>query len=79
MRYNDVRDGTNVVGDVLEKYKKAWELKQMVASNGLYVDWWYVNQDRPEIPKQVGFTAGYVVPYLVKWQGVNTSAAQMLL
>ncbi|GKZ27633.1 hypothetical protein AbraCBS73388_005159 [Aspergillus brasiliensis] len=58
MRYNDVRDGTNVVGDVLKKYKEAWERKQMVASNGLYVDWWYVNQDRPEIPKQVGFTAG---------------------
>ncbi|KAJ1709552.1 hypothetical protein AFGD_001150 [Aspergillus flavus] len=58
MRYNDVRDGTNVVEDILAKYKEAWEEKQMVASNGLYVDWWYVNQDRPEAPKQVGFTAG---------------------
>ncbi|GAB1215296.1 hypothetical protein ATERTT37_004482 [Aspergillus terreus] len=27
MRYNDVRDGTDIVSDVLEKYKAAWDAK----------------------------------------------------
>lgn len=27
MRYNDVRDGTNVAGEVIEKYRKAWDKK----------------------------------------------------
>lgn len=72
MRYNDTRDGTAVVDDVLAKYKHAWDQKQMIAPNGLYVDWWYVNQDQPEIPKQVGLTAGYVVPTFL---GLGSSAS----
>ncbi|TVY78925.1 Linalool dehydratase/isomerase [Fusarium oxysporum f. sp. cubense] len=58
IRYNDVRDGTNTSEVVLEKYKKAWAEKKMVASNGLYVDWWFVEQDKPESSTQIGFTAG---------------------
>ena len=57
MRYNDVRDGTNVAGQVLEKYKAAWDKKGMVASNGLYVDFYFVRQDRVMPPHSVGFTA----------------------
>jgi uncharacterized protein YprB with RNaseH-like and TPR domain len=53
-----VRDRTNTSEVVLEKYKKAWAEKKMVASNGLYVDWWFVEQDKPESSTQIGFTAG---------------------
>jgi hypothetical protein len=42
----------------MKKYKKAWDEKKMVASNGLCIDWWFVEQDKPEFPRQIGFTAG---------------------
>lgn len=45
MRLNDVRHGTNVVADVLEKYQAAWEKKGMVGPNGLFKDMWLVKQD----------------------------------
>ncbi|CVK85022.1 uncharacterized protein FMAN_01944 [Fusarium mangiferae] len=57
MRYNDVRDGTNTSETVLEKYKKAWAEKKMVAPNGLYVDWWFVEQDKTKSSTQIGYTA----------------------
>ncbi|KAF5652537.1 Linalool dehydratase-isomerase [Fusarium sp. NRRL 25303] len=57
MRYNDVRDETNTSEIVLEKYKKAWAEKKMVAPNGLYVDWWFVEQDKTKSSTQIGYTA----------------------
>ena len=57
MRYNDARDGTNIAIEVLEKFKNAWEKKGMVASNGLYVDWLYLNQDKIKAPSDIVFTA----------------------
>lgn len=57
MRYNDVRDGTNTSEVVLEKYKKAWNEKKMISSNGLYIDWWFVEQDKSQSSTQIGFTA----------------------
>lgn len=57
MRYNDVRDGTNVAGEVIEKYRKAWDKKGMVAPDGLYVDWLYFNQDKTVAPSGIIFTA----------------------
>ena len=57
MRYNDVRDGTNVAGEVIEKYKKAWDKKGMVTPNGLYIDWIYMNQDQTAGPSCICFTA----------------------
>ena len=57
MRYNDIRDGTDVASEVIEKYRKAWDEKGMVTPSGLYVDWWYENQDRPAGPTCICFTA----------------------
>ncbi|PVH90850.1 hypothetical protein DM02DRAFT_678372 [Periconia macrospinosa] len=66
MRYNDFRDGTNVAEEVLEKYKKAWEKKGMIAQNGLYVDWYFVNQDRTAPPSDICFTA-WTNAYMNTW------------
>ncbi|OBT64963.1 hypothetical protein VE03_05645 [Pseudogymnoascus sp. 23342-1-I1] len=57
MRYNDSRNGTNVVDEVLPKYKAAWAGGSMFASNGLIVDWYRVNQKNMAQPMGLGFTA----------------------
>ncbi|KIW92318.1 uncharacterized protein Z519_07302 [Cladophialophora bantiana CBS 173.52] len=57
MKYNDSRDGTNNVEDVLAKYKAAWDKKGMVASNSLLIDFWMVKQDYIVPPTDVGWTA----------------------
>ncbi|KAM0258601.1 hypothetical protein ACHAQJ_003772 [Trichoderma viride] len=66
MKYNDARDGTNVSGQVLEKYKAAWDKQGMVNSSGLYVDWYFVRQDRTLAPKTVGWTA-WANAYMNTW------------
>lgn len=51
MRYNDVRDGTDVVGGVLEKYEAAWEKKNGGFTRAgrfgedEFVAFWKVRQD----------------------------------
>lgn len=57
MRYNDVRDGTTVIEDVLGKYKAAWDKKGLVREGGLFPDWWLVKQDHIVPPRDVAFTA----------------------
>jgi hypothetical protein len=63
MRYNDVRNGTSIVKDVLKKYQKAWDRKGMVSSDGLLVNWFMVEQDSTAPPNGVGFTAWSVKPF----------------
>lgn len=57
MRYNDVRDGTNTVEDVLKKYSAAWKGKGMIQENGMFVDLYSPNQDSVKEAKGIGFTA----------------------
>ncbi|KAH7111559.1 hypothetical protein EDB81DRAFT_848985 [Dactylonectria macrodidyma] len=57
IRYNDVRDGTNKIGDVLANYRKAWNEKGIVSPSGLYVDWLFLKQDRAAPPTGIGFSA----------------------
>ncbi|KAH7020392.1 hypothetical protein EDB80DRAFT_746913 [Ilyonectria destructans] len=57
IRYNDVRDGTNKIEDVLIKYRKAWDEKGMVSPSGLYMDWLFLKQDRAAPPTDIGFSA----------------------
>lgn len=57
MRYNDSRDGTNTVENVLSKYKAAWEKKGMITDDGRYVDFWMVKQDFMLQPSDVAWTA----------------------
>jgi Linalool dehydratase/isomerase len=44
MRYNDVRNGTNIVGPVVEKYVRAWEKRGMFDEQGQVVDFWLIEQ-----------------------------------
>jgi hypothetical protein len=57
MHYNDVRDGSSVASTVLEKYRAALDKKNMISSDGLYVDWLSVRQGTVTPAKSVGFTA----------------------
>lgn len=59
MRYNDVRDGTNHMDEILPKYKAGWAKKRgMVATDSnLFVDWWMVKQDFVVPPQDLAFTA----------------------
>ncbi|KAJ4367052.1 hypothetical protein N0V83_007582 [Neocucurbitaria cava] len=57
MRYNDVRNGTAIVDEVLEKYQAAWKEKGLVMDGGLFPDWWQVKQDQIFPARDVGFTA----------------------
>ena len=57
MRYNDIRDGTNIVEDVLDKYTAAWKSKGMIQENGLFVNWYSPNQDTIKEAPAISFTA----------------------
>lgn len=57
MRYNDVRDGTNIATEVLRKYTAAWQEKGMTGSNGLFISWYSPNQDIKKPGLDLGFTA----------------------
>ncbi|KAJ5698280.1 hypothetical protein N7462_000285 [Penicillium macrosclerotiorum] len=57
MRYNDVRHGTSVVEGVLEKYWNAIQKKQMISSDGLFVDWLFLKQGNTKQAGGIGFTA----------------------
>lgn len=62
MRYNDVRDGVNVVDGVLEKYKAAWEARNggftSVGTSEVdeFVYYWRVKQD-VVVPNPLGIAA----------------------
>ena len=59
MRYNDVRKGTNEVGQVLEKYKDAWDRKGMASENGLFWNAYRVKQDQVFNAMDIDFTVWY--------------------
>jgi hypothetical protein len=57
MRYDDVRDGTKIVDEVIPKYVAAWEEKGMTHENGLTVHCYQPKQDRTVPSADIGFTA----------------------
>lgn len=57
MRYNDIRDGTNVATEVLEKYTAAWEEKGMTDKYGLFIQWYSPKQGTIKSAPDLGFTA----------------------
>lgn len=73
MRYNDIRDGTNVAAEVIEKYNTAWEGKGMTQENGLFINWYAPKQDEKKTASDIGFTAWYVCPRVTK---VGRAASQ---
>ena len=57
MRYNDVRDGTNEVEEVLEKYTDALERKKMLQPDGLWSAAYMLKQRVAAPSKQGNHTA----------------------
>jgi hypothetical protein len=57
MRYNDSRDGTNIIDGVLEKYRAALIQKGMIGKDGLYASFFAVQQKRPIPGRQGAHTA----------------------
>ena len=60
MRYNDIRDGTNVIDEVLPKYKAALTEKGMLGSDGLYASFYAVKQKKAIAARHGAHTAWYV-------------------
>lgn len=56
-RYNDVRNGTKVIDDVLPKYKAAWAKQGMVSDNGLFRRCYLTKQDMVVVSDEIGHTA----------------------
>jgi hypothetical protein len=69
MRYNDVRNGTNIVEGVLEKYTATWKSKEgFLQDDGLFVQFYTVKRDQ-RIPEcGIGLTAWQVASLV----GINT-------
>lgn len=57
MRYNDVRDKTTVVDEVLERYTTALSKKVMISNTELFKDWLVLKQDHTLAARSCGFTA----------------------
>lgn len=57
MRYNDIRDGTDVVHEVLSKYEAALVAKGMFQKDGLYASFFAVEQRRAMPARQGAHTA----------------------
>ncbi|KAJ7146380.1 hypothetical protein C8R44DRAFT_13492 [Mycena epipterygia] len=74
MRYNDVRNGTNIVDDVLKKYTSAWKSKQgFQQDDGLFVNWYSVKQDRKVPAGGLGFTA-WACAFMNAWNSEEVHA-----
>ncbi|KAI4145100.1 MAG: hypothetical protein L6R39_003938 [Caloplaca ligustica] len=57
-RYNDVRNHTNIIGEVLAKYKEAWSRRGgFISANGLFRRWYAPNQDLVLEPQQLSHSA----------------------
>ncbi|KAJ3538368.1 hypothetical protein NM208_g5935 [Fusarium decemcellulare] len=66
LRYNDIRDKTNISEGVLEKYQAAWEAKGMRQENGLFISWYYPKQDKKKPSRDIGNTA-WSAAYMNAW------------
>ncbi|KAH8820731.1 hypothetical protein F5884DRAFT_866626 [Xylogone sp. PMI_703] len=73
MRYNDSTYGTNVIDEVLPKYKAAWEAKGMFAPNGLMVEFWRVKQDSKVPPRSLDSSA-WAEAYMNTWDSTHIRA-----
>lgn len=57
MRYNDSRDGTNQVQNVLKKYKAALTAKGMIKNDELYGSFYALRQQKAMPARQGTHTA----------------------
>lgn len=61
MRYNDVFNNTNVIDEVLPKYKAAWAKRGMVAENGLFRQHYAPKRDTVFNNDEISHSGWYVV------------------
>ncbi|KAJ7686847.1 hypothetical protein B0H17DRAFT_940077 [Mycena rosella] len=74
VRYNDIRNGTNVVNGVLEKYTRAWKSKKgFHQGDGLFVERHMVKQDDMVPAGSIGFTA-WVCAFMNSWNSEEVHA-----
>ncbi|KAL3442795.1 hypothetical protein BJX65DRAFT_321072 [Aspergillus insuetus] len=66
MRYNDIREGTDVAGEVLQKYAAAWKAKGMTDDNGMFISWYAPKQDFKKTALDIGFTA-WATAFMHAW------------
>ncbi|KAL6354202.1 hypothetical protein LRP88_12536 [Fusarium phalaenopsidis] len=66
LRYNDVRDNTDISSDVLAKYQAAWKAKGMVQDNGLFFDSFNPNQGSKTAGYEVAFTS-WALAFMNSW------------
>ncbi|KAF9873017.1 hypothetical protein CkaCkLH20_09527 [Colletotrichum karsti] len=66
MRYNDVRDNTSVVKEVLAKYEPAVKKHGLIRSDGTYAEWLYLKQGQIEQPKGVQ-TVAWANAFMNAW------------
>jgi hypothetical protein len=61
VRYNDAINSTNIVDDVLSKYKAAWAKKGMLSDNGLFRGWYSPKQDKIVVAEEISHSAWCVI------------------
>ncbi|KAI1619414.1 hypothetical protein EDD37DRAFT_216845 [Exophiala viscosa] len=66
MRYNDVRDGTNNIEDVLEKYEASLVKKGMLADDGLYAAFFALKQGKA-VPARQGAHTAWANAFMNSW------------
>ncbi|EXJ68591.1 uncharacterized protein A1O5_08385 [Cladophialophora psammophila CBS 110553] len=66
MRYNDSRDGTNNVNEVLKKYEASLIRKGMITDSGLYPSFFALKQ-RQAIPARQGAHTAWANAYMNTW------------
>jgi hypothetical protein len=59
-----VINGTNIVEDVLTKYKAAWAEKGMISENGLFRRWYAVKRATVLDTDEIAHSAWYVIQIL---------------
>ena len=66
VRYNDVRNGTKLIDDVLVKYMEAWQNKGMVQDDGFLTWMWRKKQDSTMQSPDLSLTA-WAATFLHSW------------
>ncbi|KAL8707159.1 MAG: hypothetical protein Q9220_007771 [cf. Caloplaca sp. 1 TL-2023] len=62
-RYNDIRNNTHIVDNVLAGYKKAWAKRGMISENGLFRKWYQVNQNNVKDGQEISHSA-WIMAYM---------------
>ncbi|KAJ7838778.1 hypothetical protein B0H14DRAFT_3699750 [Mycena olivaceomarginata] len=74
IRYNDARNGTNIIEGVLEKYTAAWKSRQgFLQDDGLFIQMFKVKRGDRILERGVGFTA-WACAFMNAWNSEEVHA-----